>query len=192
MRSLTLETPDAVAARMLWDPAQSEHDRRRALAREIVAARRGVDPDALRVDREAPSRFGYHTQLVAFLDGEQLPLTIATTSFRGATVVAVADADTAVGIDLRDAQPDEAERREMHRHSHLWPGSDETAYLTHWRAVHAILAADARGARVAPDEVVLDAGLARGWVIDRPARYRLADVSGGGFLIMLAYGPRAD
>jgi len=192
MDSMELGAPDGVSARLLWDPATSPHDRRRMLARELVAARLHVDPDDVRIEREAPAQFGYHTRLFASVGGEDVPLAITTTSVRGATVVAVSDPSTVVGIDLRDPRPDQDTWREIHRHSHLWPGTAETDYLAHWRAVQAILAADARGERVRTDSVVLDAGLARGWVVDRPARYQVADVSRGGFLVTLAYGPRVD
>jgi 4'-phosphopantetheinyl transferase len=190
MRTVRLDTPTGISARFGWDPGTSPHDRRRLLAREAVAEHAGVGPEAVRVEREEPSRFGYHTRLVATVHGRESALAITTTSFRAATVVAVADAALAVGVDLRDGTPDAPTWRDIRRHSHLWTGTDESGYLAHWCAVQAVLAADARGERVMPDRVLLEDGLARGWVTDRPERYRLRDVSRAGFLMTLAFGPR--
>ncbi|MGL4254775.1 MAG: hypothetical protein ACRCSL_00480, partial [Microbacterium sp.] len=65
MQSVLLDAPTGITARLGWDPKLPEHDRKRALAREIVAAQLGVDERAVRIEREAPGGFGFHTQLIA-------------------------------------------------------------------------------------------------------------------------------
>lgn len=188
MQSVLLETPAGITARLGWDPKLPEHDRKRILAREIVAAQLGLDEQGVRIEREAPGRFGFHTQLIAEVDGEEVPLRIRNASFRAATVVAVADPAVPLGLDLRDAHPDEATLHEMKRHSHLLEEADLGKLLAHWTRVQAVRDADGRGARVAADHVRLDSPLTKGWIPDRRVFYQLADLSRDGWIITLAYG----
>lgn len=187
MQSVLLDTPEGIAARLGWDPQATEHDRKRALATQLVAARLGVDERAVRVEREAPTNFGFHTQLIAEVDGQDVPLAIRNVSFRAATVVAVCDPAVPLGLDLRDAHPDESTEHEMRRHSHLLEESDLHQLLAHWTRVQAVRDADGRGARVAADHVRLDSGLKKGWIPDRRVRYQLADLSRDAWIITLAY-----
>ena len=188
MESVLLDTPEGITARLGWDPRMNEHDRKRVLAREIVAAHLGVDREDVRVDREAPRRFGFHTQLIAEVGGEEVPLKIRNVSFRAATVVAVADPAVPLGLDLRDTHPDEAELHHMKRHSHLLEEHDLGRLLAHWTRVQAVRDADGRGSRVAADHVRLNSPLTRGWIPDRRVQYDLADLSRDGWIITLAYG----
>jgi len=188
MQSVLLDAPDGIAARLGWDPKMSEHDRKRVLARELVAAHLKRELKDVRVDRESPAQFGFHTELFAEVDGEEVPLKIKNASFRGATVVAVADPAIPLGLDLRDAHPDEALLREMRRHSHLFDESNVDTLLAHWTRVQAVREADGRGARVKPDHVRLDSPLTKGWIPDRRVYYQLADLSRDGWIITLAYG----
>ncbi len=89
LTSVLLDTPSSVAARLGWDPGTSVHDRRRILAKELIAARLGCDMTEIRIEREAPRGFGYHTRLIASRDGQELPIAIVTASYRAATVVAI-------------------------------------------------------------------------------------------------------
>lgn len=186
MESVLLDTPAGIGARLLWDPQMSEHDRRRVLARTLVADRLGVEEKALRVEREAPRQFGQHTHLIAEVDGEDAAVDIRTTSFRGATVVAIGDRGSALGIDLRDSTPDELTIREMRRGSSVPNPGDTRALLRHWTCVQAIREADGRGTRVHPRHVRLDSTLSKGWVPDRNIYYRLTDLSREGWTITLA------
>lgn len=188
MQSVLLDTPAAITAKLGWDPKLPEHDRKRILAREIVAARLGVEEEAVRIDREAPGRFGFHTQLIAEVDGKEVPLRIRNANFRAATVVAVADPAVPLGLDLRDTHPDEATLHEMKRHSHLLEEADLARLLAHWTRVQAVRDADGRGARVAADHVRLDSPLTKGWIPDRRVFYQLADLSRDGWIITLAFG----
>lgn len=188
MQSVLLDAPDGITVRLGWEPKLSDHDRKRAIAREIVAARLGVDPRDVRVEREQPGRFGFHTQLIAEVAGQEVPLRIRNVSYRAATVVAVADASVPLGLDLRDAHPDEPTLHVMQRHSHLFDESDVPSLLRHWTRVQAIRDADGRGARVAADHVRLDAPLTRGWIPDRKVFYKLADLSRDSWIVTLAYG----
>ncbi|WP_194410625.1 hypothetical protein [Microbacterium cremeum] len=188
MESVLLDTPEGITARLGWDPKLSEHDRKRMLAKEIVSARLGIDPKELRVEREAPRTFGFHTQLFAEVDGEEVPLRIRNVSFRAATVVAVADPAVPLGLDLRDAHPDESELNHMRRHSHLLEEHDLSKLLAHWTRVQAVRDADGRGARVAADHVRLNSPLTKGWIPDRRVQYDLTDLSRDGWIITLAYG----
>ncbi len=187
MQSVLLDSPAGISARLGWDPKLSEHDRKRMLARELVAARLGLEERSVRVEREAPGKFGFHTQLIAEADGAEVPLLIRNASFRAATVVAVAEPAMTVGLDLRDAHPDDVELRTMQRHSHLWDESDLGALIAHWTRVQAVRDADGRGARVAADHVRLDAPLTKGWIPDRHVRYQLVDLSRDSWIITLAY-----
>ncbi|WP_040569516.1 hypothetical protein [Microbacterium yannicii] len=188
MQTVLLDTPTGVAARLAWDPKVPEHDRKRLLAKELVAAHLGVDPAAVRVDREAPGTFGFHTQLLAEVAGQEVPLKIRNANFRAATVVAVADPAVPLGLDLRDAHPDDAELRNMKRHSHLFEDDDLSKLLAHWTRVQAVRDADGRGSRVAADHVRLDSPRTKGWIPDRRVYYQLADLSRDGWIITLAYG----
>ena len=188
MESVLLDTPAGITARLGWDPKLPEHDRKRTLAKEIVAAQLGVDPATVRVEREAPGTFGFHTQLIAEVEGQEVPLRIRNANYRAATVVAVADPAIPLGLDLRDAHPDEPTLREMKRHSHLYDGSDVDQLLAHWTRVQAVRDADGRGARVAADHVRLDSPRTKGWIPDRRVYYTLADLSRDSWIITLAYG----
>lgn len=188
MQSVLLDTPPGITARLGWDPKMAEHDRKRELAREIVAAQLGIEERSVRIEREEPGRFGFHTQLIAEVDGQEVPLRIRNANFRAATVVAVADPAVPLGLDLRDAHPDDATLREMRRHSHLIDSEDTGKLLTHWTRVQAVRDADGRGARVAADNVRLDSPLTKGWIPDRRVYYQLADLSREGWVITLAYG----
>lgn len=188
MESVLLDTPDGITARLGWDPRLSEHDRKRLLAKELVAAHLGIETKAVRVEREAPGVFGFHTQLIAEVDGQEVPLVIRNTSFRAATVVAVADPALPVGLDLRDAHPDDTTLREMRRHSHLFDEDDVAKLVRHWTRVQAVRDADGRGARVAADHVRLDTPLTKGWIPDRRVYYQLRDLSRDSWVITLAYG----
>ncbi len=189
MESVLLETPAGITARLGWDPKLPEHDRKRLLAKEIVAARLGVEPERVRVEREAPRTFGFHTQLFAEVDGAEVPLKIRNVSFRAATVVAVSEAGTSLGLDLRDAHPDDAELNLMKRHSHLLEETDLRRLLAHWTRVQAVRDADGRGARVAADHVRLDSPLTKGWIPDRKVSYQLVDLSRDSWIITLAHAP---
>src|SRR5262245_18373252 len=124
MQSVLLDTPEGISARLRWDPKMAEHDRKRVLAKELVAAKLGVDERDVRVEREAPGKFGFHTQLIAEVDGQPIPHAIRNASFRGATVVALLEPGVPVGLDLRDAHPDDGELHTMQRHSHLLEETD--------------------------------------------------------------------
>jgi hypothetical protein len=52
----------------------------------------------------------------------------------------------------------------------------------------AVLEADGRGVRVAPEHVRLDAGRRKGWIPDRKMKYSLVDASRDGWVITIAYG----
>ncbi|GAA2973215.1 hypothetical protein JOD63_000208 [Microbacterium terrae] len=188
MQSVLLDTPAGITARLGWDPKLSEHDRKRILAREILAAQLHVEERAIRLEREAPTHFGFHTQLIAEVDGAEVPLAIRNASFRAATIVAVADPAVPLGLDLRDAHPDEATLFQMRKHSHLFDENDLGKLLAHWTRVEAVRDADGRGARVAADHVRLDSPLTRGWIPDRKVFYQLADLSRDGWIVTLAYG----
>lgn len=188
MQTVLLDTPSGITARLGWDPEISVHHRRRMIARELVAARLGCDEKEVRVEREAPRGFGYHTQLIASRDGVELPLAIKTASCRAATIVAVCDPGLPLGIDIRDSHPEPAEIARMKKHSRLFDENNTAELLDHWVHVQAVLEADGRGVRVSPDHVRLDAGRQRGWIPDRSMKYSLVDLSRDGWVITLAYG----
>lgn len=188
LQTVPLDTPDGVTARLGWDPATSVHDRRRIIAKELIAAKLGCEPKDIRVEREPPRGFGYHTRLIASRDGEELPISIVTASYRAATVVAICDPSLSVGIDIRDMHPDDADIRQMRRHSRLIDESNTEELLQHWVRVQAVLEADGRGARVAPDRVHLDTGRNKGWIPDRNMKYELVDASRDGWIITIAVG----
>lgn len=189
MESVLLDTPEGITARLAWDPKVPEQDRRRHLAKQLVADRLEVEPGEVRVDREAPGAYGFQPRMVAEVAGEEVPLVIDTASFRGATVVAVSEPGLLVGLDVRDAHPDEAELRTMRRHSHLWDENDLAGLIAHWTRVQAVRDADGRGAKVAADKVRLNSPLTKGWIGDRQVEYRLTDLSRDGWIITLAHAP---
>lgn len=188
MQTVLLDTPAGITARLGWDPAITVHDRRRRIARELIAQALGCEEKDVRIEREAPRGFGYHTRLIASRDGVEVPLAITTASFRAATVVAVSDPGLPLGIDIRDAHPEPADLARMRKHSRLFSSTDVRDLVDHWVHVQAVLEADGRGVRVAPEHVRLDAGRHRGWIPDRKMKYTLVDVSRDGWLITLAYG----
>lgn len=191
MQSVLLDTPAGISARLGWDPKLAEHDRKRMLAAELVAAKLGVDERDVRVEREAPGKFGFHTQLIAEVDGQPIPYAIRNANFRAASVVALHDPDITVGLDLRDSHPDDVELHTMTRHSHLPDVSDLGKLIAHWTRVQAIRDADGRGARVQGDHVRLDSPLTKGWIPDRKVHYNLVDLSRDSWIITLAYAPAA-
>ncbi len=144
LTSVLLDTPSSVAARLGWDPGTSVHDRRRILAKELIAARLGCDMTEIRIEREAPRGFGYHTRLIASRDGQELPIAIVTASYRAATVVAICDPGLPLGIDIRDMTPEQADIRLMQKHSHLFDPNNIPDLLQHWVRVQAVLEADGR------------------------------------------------
>ena len=188
LQTVPLDTPSGVSARLGWDPATTVHDRRRIIAKELIAAQLGCDTKDIRIEREAPRGFGYHTRLIASRDGVELPISIVTASYRAATVVAICDPALSVGIDIRDMHPDAADIRQMQRHSRLFDESNTEDLLQHWVGVQAVLEADGRGVRVAPDRVHLDSGRNKGWIPDRKMRYALVDASRDGWIITIAVG----
>lgn len=189
MESVVLDTPAGIDARLGWDPSVTAHDRKRLLARAIIGARLGVDPAAVRIEREAPTTFGHHTRLIASLDGEDLDLVVTVAEYRAANVVAVSEPGVRVGIDLRDLHPDTHTRAVMRAQSQLWEGATDLDLLTHWSRAQAVLAADGRGPRLSATSVKLDQGGHRGWVRDRPTSYTIQDLSRNAFMITLAWAP---
>ena len=187
MQSTLLDTPNAIAARLGWDPATSEHDRKRILAKQLVAARLGLEEKEIIIERESPSHFGFHTQLHARTRNSEVPLIIRSASFRFATVCAIAQPDAVFGLDLRDQRPDDETIEDIKRGSRLFETNNIQVLIDHWTRVQAIRAADGRGARIKPTFVQLDSTLTRGWLPDRPARYSLRDLSTDGWVITLAH-----
>jgi len=188
LQTVLLDTPAGVSARLGWDPATTVHDRRRIIAKELIATKLGCEPTDIRIEREAPRGFGNHTRLIASRDGVDLPISIVTASYRAATVVAICDPDVPVGIDIRDLHPEPADVRQMQKHSHLLDGTATDDLLQHWVRVQAVLEADGRAARVAPEHVRLDMGRHKGWIGDRQVQYALTDISRDGWVITLAVG----
>ena len=188
LQTVPLDTPEGVSARLGWDPATSVHDRRRIIAKELIAAKLNCDVKDIRIEREAPRGFGYHTRLIASRGGEELPISIVTASYRAATVVAICDPSLSVGIDIRDMHPDDADIRLMQRHSRLFDETNIEDLQQHWVRVQAVLEADGRGVRVAPERVRLDTGRAKGWIPDRNMKYELVDASRDGWIITIAVG----
>ena len=188
LNSVLLDAPAGVSARLGWDPGTTVHDRRRILARELIAAQLKCDERDVRIEREAPRGFGYHTQLIASKDGVELPIAIKTASYRAATVVAICDPGIPLGIDIRDLNPEPADIAFMQKHSHLVDESNIPDLLQHWTHVQAVLEADGRGVRVAAERVRLDSTRAKGWIPDRNLKYTLVDASRDGWVITIAYG----
>ncbi|GAA3911356.1 hypothetical protein [Microbacterium invictum] len=188
LQSVVLDTPAGISARLGWDPATTVHDRRRILAKELIAAQLGCEVKDIKIEREAPRSFGYHTQLIASRDGADLPIAIKTASYRAATIVAICDPGLPVGVDIRDLQPDADELRQMRKHSHLLDESNVPELVHHWTHAQAVLEADGRGVRVAPDHVRLNSARTKGWIPDRAMQYALADVSRDAWIITIAYG----
>ncbi|WP_448256613.1 hypothetical protein [Microbacterium aurum] len=188
LQTVLLDTPAGVDARLGWDPGTTVHDRRRIIAKELIAARLHCEVTDVRIEREAPRGFGYHTRLIASKDGEELPIAIVTASYRAATVVAICDPGLPLGIDIRDMTPEPADIRQMQKHSRLFDESNIPDLLQHWVRVQAVLEADGRGVRVAPEHVRLDAGRHRGWIPDRNMKYTLVDASRDSWVITIAVG----
>ncbi|MGV9194320.1 hypothetical protein ACQ143_08240 [Microbacterium sp. MC2] len=188
LQSVVLDTPDGISARLGWDPATTVHDRRRILAKELIAERLGCDVKDISVVREEPRGFGYHTQLIASRDGVELPIAIKTASYRAATIVAICDPGLPLGIDIRDLHPDADELRRMRKHSHLLDESNVPVLVKHWTNAQAVLEADGRNNRVAPDHVRLNSTHTKGWIPDRSMQYALVDASRDAWVITLAYG----
>lgn len=188
LQTILLDTPAGVDARLGWDPGTTVHDRRRIIAKELIAAKLGCEPKDVKIEREAPRGFGYHTRLIASRDGQELPIAIVTASYRAATVVAICDPGLPLGIDIRDMHPEAADVRQMQKHSHLLDESNIPDLLQHWVCVQAVLEADGRGVRVAPEHVRLDTGRHKGWVPDRKMKYSLTDASREGWVITIASG----
>lgn len=188
LQTILLDTPAGVTARLGWDPGTTVHDRRRIIAKELIAAKLGCEVTDVKIEREAPRGFGYHTRLIASRDGQELPIAIVTASYRAATVVAICDPGLPLGIDIRDMHPEPADIRQMQKHSHLLDENDTADLLQHWVCVQAVLEADGRGVRVAPEHVRLDAGRHMGWVPDRRMKYALVDASREGWIITIASG----
>jgi len=188
LQTVLLDTPAGISARLGWDPATTVHDRRRIIAKELIAAKLGCEPREVKIEREAPRGFGYHTRLIASKDGADLPIAIVTASFRAATVVAICDPGLPVGIDIRDTHPDKGDIHQMQKHSQLFDENDINDLLHHWTNVQAVLEADGRGVRVAPQHVRLDAGRHKGWIPDRNMKYTLVDASRDSWVITIAYG----
>lgn len=188
LQTVLLDTPAGVDARLGWDPGTTVHDRRRIIAKELIAARLHCEDKDVRIEREAPRGFGYHTRLIASKDGDELPIAIVTASYRAATVVAICDPGLPLGIDIRDMTPEPADIRQMQKHSRLFDESNIPDLLQHWVRVQAVLEADGRGVRVAPELVRLDAGRHRGWIPDRKMKYTLVDASRDSWVITIAVG----
>lgn len=188
LQTVLLDTPADVTARLGWDPATTVHDRRRIIAKELVADRLGREAKDVRIVREEPRGFGYHTRLIASVDGAELPLAIVTATHRAATVVAICDPGLPLGIDIRDHDPEPADLQLMRTHSHLFDESNVPQLIDHWTRVQAVLEADGRAARVRADHVRLDAGRRHGWIPDRSMRYALIDASRDGWVITIAHG----
>lgn len=191
MQTVLLDTPAGVSARLGWDPSLSVHDRRRMIAKELIADRLGCEIKDIVIVREDPRGFGYHTRLIASRGSEELPLAIHTASFRAATVIAISEPGMPVGIDIRDLHPEPADLHHMQKHSHLLDKNDVEDLVQHWVRVQAVLEADGRGVRVAPEHVQLNSPRTVGWLPDRKAHYALADLSRDGWLITLAHGDHA-
>ncbi len=188
LQTVLLDTPAGVSARLGWDPATTVHDRRRIIAKELIAAKLGCEVTDVRIEREAPRGFGYHTRLIASRDGEELPIAIVTASYRAATVVAICDPALPLGVDIRDLTPESADIRQMQKHSRLFDETNIPDLLQHWVRVQAVLEADGRGVRVAPEHVRLDMGRTKGWLPDRNMKYELVDASRDGWVITIAVG----
>lgn len=188
LQTVLLDTPDGVDARLGWDPGTTVHDRRRIIAKELIAAKLGCEVKEVRIEREAPRGFGYHTRLIASHAGEELPIAIVTASYRAATVVAICDPALPLGIDIRDLNPEGADIRQMQKHSRLFDESNIPDLLQHWVRVQAVLEADGRGVRVSPEHVRLDTGRHKGWLPDRNMKYELVDASRDGWVITIAVG----
>ncbi|QAY60379.1 hypothetical protein ET475_10535 [Microbacterium protaetiae] len=197
MESTKLDAPKGIEARVGWAPGSQASDRVRQLTKEILADRLQIDETFIDVSRQAPAQFGHHPQPIAVVDGLPVPLSVRTASFRTASVVAVAEPDLLVGLDIRDHRPDEAALHEIRGHSHLWDDDSLWNKATpeqlalHWSRVQAVRQADPRGISVRPEQVRLDPPFAKAWTPDRKGDYRLVDLSRNGFVITLAYGEPA-
>ena len=162
MESVLLSAPEGILARLGWDPRLDERARILALARELVAEHEGVDEDSVRVDYETPAQFGHLVQLEATVSGAAVPSTIKAASFRTATVVAVADANVPIGLDIRDLQPDAVTLREMRRHSHLIDGGSDQSSSPTGRACRPCSPPTAAGCASTPSTCGWTPGSTRG------------------------------
>lgn len=188
LTTVPLDSPAGVTAKLGWDPATTVHDRRRIIAKELIAEKLGCDAKDIKIEREAPRGFGYHTKLIASRDGVELPLVITTASYRAATVVAISDPALPLGIDIRDSQPEPADLARMKKHSHLVDEEDLPTLLHHWVQVQAILEADSRSVRVAAELVHIDDARHKGWLPDRNMKFLLTDASRDSWIITMASG----
>jgi 4'-phosphopantetheinyl transferase len=196
MESTRLDTPKGIEARLGWAPGSEPRERIRTLAKQMLAERLEIDAAFVNIDREVPKQFGHHPQLVAVVDGRDVPVAIRTASYRTASVVALSESGLLVGLDIRDHQADDVSLREIREHSHLWGDSlwekaSNEQLVLHWSRVQAVRQADPRGVSIRPEQVRLDPPFAKAWTPERRAEYRLADLSRGGFLITMAYGTPA-
>lgn len=187
MQSVLLDTPQGIGVRLGWDPKMTEHDRKRVLAKQLIAAKLGVEEKDVVVEREAPAQFGFHTQLWARVGDQEVPLLIRTASFRAATVCAIAPLGTLFGLDLRDMHPDDITLADMKRGSKLFDEANIQTLTAHWTRVQAVREADGRGVRIKPEFVKLDANHLKGWVPDRPVYYKTLDLSQDAWVVTLAY-----
>lgn len=186
MGSALLETPLGVVARLGSSRRSSADERYRALAKQLVAERYGVEEKAVRLLRDAPAGFGSTAQRYAEVARRRVQLEIRAVHFGTATVVALVNPGVRVGIDLRDPCPDEGAVAEMQLHSHLFNEDDIDSLLQHWTKVQAVRDADGRRTPLRPEWIMLDPVRDTGWVPDARARYSLLDVSRDGWIITLA------
>lgn len=199
MESTKLDAPEGIEARVGWAPGTDASERIKQLTKQILADKLEIDAAFIDVSHEAPKQFGHNPQPIATIDGRAVPLAVRTASFRTASVVAVADPDVLVGLDIRDHRPDDAAIHEIRSHSHLW--DDDSLWnkatpdqlVLHWSRVQAVRQADPRGISVRPEQVRLDPPFSRAWTPERHSEFTLVDLSRNGFVITLAHGvPATD
>ena len=187
MESQLLNTPPGISARIVADPASSDHDRRHLLARELISSLLDVDDRAIRFEREAPAQFGFHTHLIAHVQGSPVPLQITTASIGAVTVVGIAKPGVSFGFDIRVSdEPGDDEVRWMRSHSHLYVDTDVPTLVRHWSWIRAIGAADGRELLAQP-LVQLDVPRGRGWVRDRHTTYDVIELSQKEWTVTLAH-----
>ncbi len=176
MESELLATPTGISARIVADPASSDHDRRHRLARELISSLLNVGDRGIRFEREAPAQFGFHTHLIAHVAGSPVPLQITTASVGALTVVGIAEPRVSFGFDIRVLEePGDDELRWMRRQAHLYVDADVPTLVRHWSWIRAIGAADGRQLRAQP-LVQLDVPRGRGWVRDRHITYDVIEL----------------
>ena len=147
-----------------------------------------TDQRDVRIRMDGPGAFGHHSKLLAVASGKPLPLDLHVVRIDESMVGAICAPDVPLGIDVRRRVPSTDEMRDMRRHSHLFPGTRDDELRTHWTRVQAVRAADGRGARVAPERVLIDPPSSTGWVFDRRDHYQLVDLSTDDWVITLAHG----